>query len=100
MEADGALALFKRSQSKFGLTYKTHIGDGDSKSYSTVAKAIPYGPLVHIRKEECVAYITKRMGPGLHEIVKRSKGTIYYYYWHKRFSQIVCKRIAQRVAQG
>ena len=100
MEADGALALFKRSQSKLGLTYKTYIGDGDSKSYSTVAKAMPYGPLVHIRKEECVAYITKRMGPGLHEIVKRSKGIIYYYYWHKRFSQIVCKRIAQRVAQG
>ena len=86
MEADGALALFKRSQSKLGRTYKTHIGDGDSKSYSTVAKAMPYGPLVHIRKEECVAYITKRMGPGLHEIVKRSKGIIYYYYWHKRFS--------------
>ena len=100
MEAYGALGLFKRSQSKLGLTYKTHIDDGDSKSYSTVAKAMPYGPLVHIRKEECVAYITKRMGPGLHEIVKRSKGTIYYYYWHKRFSQIVCKRIAQRVAQG
>ena len=100
MEADWVLALFKRSQSKLGLTYKTHIGDGDSKSYSTVAKAMPYGPLVHIRKEECVAYITKRMGPGLHEIVKRSKGIIYYYYWHKRFSQIVCKRIAQRVAQG
>ena len=79
MEADGALALFKRSQSKLGLTYKTYIGDGDSKSYSTVAKAMSYGPLVHIAKEECVAHITKRMGSGLREIVKRSKCIIFYY---------------------
>ena len=48
MEADGALALFKRSQSKLGLAYKTYIGDEDSKSYSAVAKAVPYRPLVHI----------------------------------------------------
>ena len=79
MEADGALALFKRSQSKLGLTYKTYIGDGDSKSYSGVAKAMPYGPLVHIAKEECVVHITKQMGSGLREIVKRFKGIIFYY---------------------
>ena len=40
---------------------------------------MPYGPLVHIAKEECVANITKRMGLGLREIVKRSKGIICYY---------------------
>ena len=79
MEADGVLSLFKRSQSKLGLTYKTCIGDGDSKSYSTVAKAIPYGLLVHIAAEECVAHITKRMGSGLREIVERCKGMIIYY---------------------
>ena len=79
MEADGALALFKRSQSKLGLTYKTYIGDGYSKSYSTVAKAMPYGPLVHLAKEKCVAHITKQMGSGLREIVKRFKGIIFYY---------------------
>ena len=60
---------------------------------------MPYGPLVHIAKEECVAHITKRMGSELHEIVKCSK-CIIFYYWHERFSQIMCKRIAQRVAQG
>ena len=60
-----ALALSKRSQSKLGLTYKTYIGHGDSKSYSTVAKAMPYGTLVHIAKEECVAHITKPMGSEL-----------------------------------
>ena len=79
MEADGVLALFKRSQSKLGLTYKTYIGDGYSKSYSTVAKAMPYGPLIHLAKEKWVAHITKQMGSGLREIVKRSKGSIFHY---------------------
>ena len=59
---------------KLGLTYKTYIGDGDSKSYATVSKAMPYGPLVHIVKEECVSHMTKRMGTGLREIGKRYKG--------------------------
>ena len=45
MEGDEALALYKRLQSKLGLTYKTYIGDGDSKSYSTVAKGMSYGPM-------------------------------------------------------
>ena len=62
-----------------GLTYKTYIGDGYSKSYSTVAKAMPYGPLVHLAKEKWVAHITKQMGSGLREIVKRSKGSIFHY---------------------
>ena len=79
MEADGVLALFKRSENKLGRTNKTYIGNGDSKSYSTVAKAIPLGSLVHIAKEECVAHITERMWSELREIVKRSKGIIFCY---------------------
>ena len=74
MESEDASALFKRSQKKLGLTNKTYIGDGDSKSHATVSKAMPYGPLVHIVKEECVSHITKRMGTALREIVKRCKG--------------------------
>ena len=62
VESDWAVTLFERSYNKLGLTYKTHIVRGDSKSYSTVAKAMPYGPLVHIAKEECVSHITKRIG--------------------------------------
>ena len=58
---------------KLGLTYKIYIGDGDSKSYATVSKAMPYGPLVHIVKEECVSHITKPMGTGLRETGKRYK---------------------------
>ena len=59
MEFEGALALFEQSQKKLGLTYKNYIGDGDSKSYATVSKAMLCGPLVHIVKEKCVLHITK-----------------------------------------
>lgn len=45
METDGALALFQPSADKLGLMYTTYIDDGNSKSYSTVSKAQPYGPL-------------------------------------------------------
>ena len=75
MESEGALALFKQSQKKLGLTYKTYIGDGDSKSYAIVSKGMSYGPLVHIVKEECVSHITKRMRIGLREIAERCKGS-------------------------
>ena len=53
------LPFLKDHKVNCGLTYKTYIGDGDSKSYSTVAKAMPYGLLVHIVKEGYVANITK-----------------------------------------
>ena len=74
MESEGTLALFKRSQEKIGLTCKSCIGDGDSKSYATISKAMSYVPLVHIVKEECVSHVTKRMGTGLRETVKQCKG--------------------------
>ena len=74
MESDGALALFRRSIQKYNLIYKTYVGDGDSKSYSTVSKACPYGPSVFIEKEECTSHITKRLGTGLREIVRSCKG--------------------------
>ena len=62
MEADGALSLFKRSQSKLGLTHKTYIGDGDGKSYSTVAKTMPYGPLVHIARRNVLLISLNKYG--------------------------------------
>ena len=74
MESEGALVLFKRSQKKLGLTYKTYIGDGDSKSYAIVSKGMSYEPLVHIMKEECVSHITKQMRIELREITKWCKG--------------------------
>ena len=36
--------IFARSELIHGLKYTGYLGDGDSKSYNTVAKALPYGP--------------------------------------------------------
>ena len=69
MEVDDALLLFRRSVEKLNLIYKTYVGDGDSKSYTTVSKAMRCDPLVYIEKEECIGHITKRMGAGFCQIV-------------------------------
>jgi hypothetical protein len=53
MEPSGALAIFRRCEQLHGLRYVTFLGDGDSKSYTSVANAEP--PLykdVHISKLE------------------------------------------------
>ena len=70
------MALFSRSTEKLQLIYKKFIGDGDSKGYAAVCKAMTYGRNVFIEKEECVSHITKRMGSGLREIVRRHKGLL------------------------
>ena len=75
MESDGA--LFQRSENNRNLIYGTYIGGGDSKTYSCVKSSMPYGPLVYINKEECRAYITKRMGTGIWTIVKNYKSMSY-----------------------
>ncbi|KAI0243324.1 hypothetical protein LSAT2_015918 [Lamellibrachia satsuma] len=41
MEPDGMLKIFRRSEEKHGLVYTGYLGDGDSKSYHTVASADP-----------------------------------------------------------
>lgn len=67
MEAEGAKILR-------GLRYIPFIGDGDSKAYSAVCKDQPYGPAEFIRKEECIAHVTKRMGSGLRTLLRDYKG--------------------------
>ena len=54
------LSFFKRSNSKLELTYKTSTGNEDCKSYSTIAKAMSYGSLVHIPKRECIGCISSK----------------------------------------
>ena len=70
MELDGAIALFQRSENNRNLIHENFIGDGDSKSYSSVKNSMPYGPHVFINKDKCWAHITKRMGTRLRTIVK------------------------------
>lgn len=74
MEAAGAVILYRRSVENRGTRYIPFIGDGDSKAYTDVCKAAPYGPAVFIPKEECISHVTKRMGSALRNLVKEWKG--------------------------
>jgi len=51
MEVDAVIEMFKRSVEKFGVQYRNYIGDGDSKTYSGILKAAPYGDKEVIKKE-------------------------------------------------
>lgn len=62
MEAASILSMFKRSMELYGVRYAYYIGDGDSKTYSAVVAAKPYGEEFKINKKECVGHVQKRMG--------------------------------------
>ena len=81
MEVKGIKTLYQRSEEK-GLRYTTYIGDGDSRSFSTIQLLAPYGPQVVITKEECVGHVQKRMGSRLRSLITKSKGM---YEKHKGF---------------
>lgn len=73
MEAKAVVQLWQRSLDLNGLKYVAYIGDGDSKGFSNVLEAKPYGD-VEIVKEECVGHVQKRLGKGLREL-KQKLGT-------------------------
>jgi hypothetical protein len=70
MEVNGATRIFSRSIEKHGLRYTKYLGDGDSKSFSTV-KNFYEGFLVE--KLECVGHIQKRVGNRLRNLKKNVK---------------------------
>lgn len=72
MEVSSIVLMFQRSLEKFGLRYKNYIGDGDSKTYSGVLNAKPYGENFEINKKECVGHVQKRMGTRLRNLVNNT----------------------------
>ncbi|KYM97486.1 hypothetical protein ALC62_11778, partial [Cyphomyrmex costatus] len=72
MEVTSIVEMFKRSFEKHGLRYSNYIGDGDSKTYSVVLNAKPYGENFEINKKECVGHVQKRMGKNLRELVNKT----------------------------
>ena len=75
MEVEGIQRLFERSEEN-GIRYTVYVGDGDSRSYSTIKSLQPYGPGVEITKEECIGHIQKRMGSRLRSLIAKSKGKV------------------------
>lgn len=69
MQVDAVVEMFKRSEEKHNVQYKNYIGDGDSKTYTAILKAAPYGKN-EVAKKECIEHVQKRMGTRLRECVK------------------------------
>ena len=64
-------AIFARSLLSRRLRYTRYLGDGDSKSYKTVADAEPYGSNVRVEKLECCGHIQKRNGQSASTEINR-----------------------------
>ncbi|GFS79842.1 uncharacterized protein TNCV_750271 [Trichonephila clavipes] len=60
--------IFFRSAQKHGLKYQRYIGDGDSKTFLSIAEKERYGDSVPIVKIECVGHVQKQMGNRLRKL--------------------------------
>ncbi|CAB3232299.1 unnamed protein product [Arctia plantaginis] len=56
---------------KYQVRFRNYIGDGDSKTYSGILKAAPYGE-TEVTKKECIGHVQKRMGKRLRDIVNNT----------------------------
>lgn len=61
MEVDGVLEMFQRSEDLHDAKYKYYIGDGDTKTFTSILDMQPYGDDFVIEKKECVLHVKKRM---------------------------------------
>ena len=71
IESVGAKRIFLRSMSKHKVRYLSFLGDGDSKSFSTVKDIYPDFTVV---KRECIGHYQKRIGNRTRKLKKRVKG--------------------------
>ena len=70
MEVDGILQMFCESEEKFGVRYRNYVGDGDSKTFTSILDKQPYGPDFIMIKREDINHVAKRMGWGLRNVKK------------------------------
>ena len=75
MQPAGMVNIFRRSEATRKLSYIGYLGDGDSKSYHTVARATP--PIYNnIIKLACCGHIQKRMGKkGIDKVTVNKKNS-------------------------
>ncbi|KAE8740595.1 hypothetical protein FOCC_FOCC013896 [Frankliniella occidentalis] len=75
MEVTGMVNIFKRSLfRKTPFRIKTYVGDGDSKTFTNIVAAKPYGDELIPVKEECTGHVQKRMGKRLRDLKKSMAG--------------------------
>ena len=80
MEPSGAETIFRRSEEKYGLRYVHFLGDGDSKTFSSLKNADPpvYQDIV-LDKLECCGHVQKRMGRQLTNKVTEMKSRTFVH---------------------
>ena len=54
MEIDAIVSMFKRSVANLGVRFRNYIGDGDSKTYTGVINAKPYGENFSINRRSAL----------------------------------------------
>ncbi|GFT14881.1 uncharacterized protein TNCV_3483371 [Trichonephila clavipes] len=57
METVGMVRIFQRSLSHRSVRYTSYIGDGDSKTFSSITASNPYGEDITVSKTECVGHV-------------------------------------------
>ncbi|GFU00412.1 uncharacterized protein TNCV_4259231 [Trichonephila clavipes] len=72
METVGMVRIFQRSLSHRSMRYTSYIGDGDSKTFSSITASNPYGEDITVSKIECVGHVQKRMGTHLRKLKQMS----------------------------
>ena len=76
MEAEGAVEIFRRSETKHKLRYVEYIGDGDTGSFAKVVQSRPYGDSILPQKLECIGHVQKRVGTRLRNLRKEYKNKV------------------------
>ncbi|GFW34427.1 uncharacterized protein TNCV_500451 [Trichonephila clavipes] len=72
METVGMVRIFQRSLSHRSVRYTSYIGDGDSKTFSSITASNPYREDITVSKIECVGHVQKRMGTRLRKLKQMS----------------------------
>ncbi|GFU26964.1 uncharacterized protein TNCV_1151431 [Trichonephila clavipes] len=68
METVGIVRIFQRSLSHRSVRYTSYIGNGDSKTFSSITASNPYGEDITVSKIECVGHVQKIMGTPLRKL--------------------------------
>ncbi|GFV93213.1 uncharacterized protein TNCV_573521 [Trichonephila clavipes] len=74
MEVAGALSIFQRSQSLYNVRYTKYLGDGDSKTFTSIVENKVYGDHCSVEKLECIGHVMKRMGTRLRRLKTKMRG--------------------------
>ncbi|CAF1397743.1 unnamed protein product [Rotaria sordida] len=79
IEAHTVLNMFKRSVSKYGIYYTSYVGDGDSKTFTSLSNAKPYPGQNIIRLQMAFASTVRKCKHDLDLLLKRT----WAIFWHK-----------------